>query len=144
MNEIIHHQPTAGIVPYEEKLRMAQEHTKHWPQVFMPVKHYFGGGMYTRVLFVPAGTVIIGKQHLQAQHNFLLHGSIKLIGEHGDTVLHAPEVVVSPAGTKRAAITLTDVIWATTLKTDETTPEAVEASCIDPRDRDTSELEGDV
>lgn len=129
---------TQELMPYEAKLREAQRLMKTLPQTFIPVQHFFGGGMYTRVMFAPAGTAIIGKKHLQEQHNFLMLGSIRLVGEDGGKTIHAPEVIVSPAGTKRAAIALTDVIWATTLKTDATNPDDVERECIDPLDVDES------
>lgn len=136
MNEPILHQPVnLVLLPHEAKLRLAQAQMQQLPQTYIPVRHFTGHGMYTRVMFAPAGTAIIGKKHLQGQHNFLMLGSIKLIGEDGDVVLHAPEVIVSPPGTKRAAITLTDVVWATTLATDLEDPEAIERALIDPEDQ---------
>lgn len=138
MNEPIFHNPAdMTLLPHEAKLRMAQEMMKKMPQTYIPVKHFIKYGMCTRVMYAPAGTVIIGKQHLQGQHNFLMQGVIKLIGEDGkETVLHAPEIIVSPPGTKRAAITITDVVWATTLVTDLTDPEEIERAVIHPSDLD--------
>lgn len=101
------------------------------PQQQLPVRHFIGHGMATRVIFIPAGTVIIGHRHKQGQHNFLMQGSIRVTTPDGVRDLHAPEVVVSDPGTKRAAIALTDVMWATTLKTDLTDPNAIFADVLD-------------
>ncbi len=136
MNDIRHLPVPAGLIPHDAKLKLAQERMKQLPQTFIPVQHFIGHGMCTRVMFAPAGTAIIGKRHLQGQHNFLMVGSIKIIGEDGDTILHAPEVIVSPPGTKRAAVTLTDVVWATTLVTNLTDPAQIERELIAEEDRD--------
>lgn len=137
MTDSLKHRPMeVALMPHAAKLRVAQAQMKQMPQVFIPVRHFIGHGMCTRVMFAPAGTAIIGKRHLQGQHNFLMVGSIRLIGDEGDTVLHAPEVIVSPPGTKRAAVAITDVVWATTIVTELTDPEDIERTVIDPEDLD--------
>jgi hypothetical protein len=132
MTEII--EATAGIMPHALKLKLAQERMKDMPQTFCPVREYFGHGMYTRVVFIPAGTAVIGKRHLHGQHNFLMHGTIELATENGPVRLHAPDVIVSDRDTKRAAIAITDVIWATTIPTDLADSAEIERQFIAPED----------
>lgn len=123
-----------GLTPYAMKVRRLQEFLKSLPQTAIPVRHYIGHGIYTRVIAIPAGTVVIGKEHLAGQHNFLLEGRIEMIGEHERVVLTAPDVIVAGPGTKRVARTITDVMWATSLATDLTDIDEIERQFIHPRD----------
>jgi hypothetical protein len=127
---------------YVQKVRQIEQAIKKLPQTFIPVQHFFGHGIYTRIGFIPAGTLLTGKQHLKGQHNILVSGILRLAGPDGPVTLHAPEVIVSPPGTKRAGVALTDVVFATILATDDTTPEDVERHCIHPDDVDPSLLIG--
>lgn len=104
------------------------------PQQHLPVRTFCGHGMVTRVLFIPAGTVLTGHRHLFGQHNHLLLGGIRVTTDDGVKELWAPEVIVSPPGTKRAAVSLTDVVWSTTVICDETDPEKIFDAVIDPSD----------
>lgn len=125
---------TPQTMTHEEKIVQAQALMKELPQVFIPAQVFEGHGMVTRVIFIPAGTVLVGKKHLQGQHNFLMQGRIELATEHGPEIHDAPEVIVSPPGTKRAAVAITDVVWATTLATD-LAPDDIEQQLIAPEDR---------
>jgi hypothetical protein len=136
MSETITPAPSKGLIPHNAKVRAAENMLKQLPQTFIPVQHFFGHGLYTRIGLMPKGTLVTGKEHLHGQHNILVMGSIRLFTPEGPVELHAPEVIVSPPGTKRAALMLTDVIWATILATDLTTPEEVERAFIHPIDQD--------
>jgi hypothetical protein len=140
MNQVIV-RPESGLTPYEMKVRRLQDFLKSLPQAAIPVRHYVGHGIYTRVIAIPAGTVVIGKQHLAGQHNFLMEGQIEIIGENDRTVLTAPDVIVTGPGTKRVARTITDVMWATSLATDLTDIDEIERQFIDPRDCTAPRLE---
>jgi quercetin dioxygenase-like cupin family protein len=114
---------------FDATMALAQRAMEAMPQVFIPVQTFSGHGMVTRVMFAPAGTAIIGKRHVQGQHNFLMAGTLELATEDGPIRLVAPEVIVSPPGSKRAAIAITDVVWATTIATD-LSPEEVEQTLV--------------
>lgn len=120
--------------PTPEAVKAFERELAKLPQAAAPVQHFIGHGMVTRVIFIPAGVALTGKKHLRGQHNFLMLGTIAVTTEDGVKVLTAPEVIVSPPGTKRAAVALTDVIWATTLICDKTEIADVEADVIDPTD----------
>jgi hypothetical protein len=104
------------------------------PQASIPVKTFAGHGMVTRVILIPAGTALTGKKHRKGQHNLLVSGTIAVSTEEGVRELTGPEVIVSPPGTKRVAIALTDVIWSTTVICDETEIDAIEADIVDAAD----------
>jgi len=89
------------------------------PNVFLgdndicPVKHSFADGIYVREIFIPAGTELTGKIHKHEHPNFLMKGKVKVATEDGIEILEAPMSMISKAGTKRALLALTDLIWVT-------------------------------
>lgn len=89
----------------------------------MPLKHSFSNGIYVREIFIPKGMIVVGRIHKHEHPNFLLQGSVIVATEsQGLQKLTAPVSMISPAGTKRALITLEDVIWVTVHRTGETDP----------------------
>lgn len=102
------------------------------------VEHHFSTGLYARELHLKANDIIVGELHLKGQINFLLKGTIVVTTAEGVKTLTAPQMVVSPPGTKRAGYALTDVTWVTVCHTNEETPEAAFSDLIatgldDPR-----------
>lgn len=104
------------------------------PQVECPLKHHFAPGMYAREIFIPAGTVVVGKIHRHAHINIIQQGLVKVVTEFGEQVYAGPHTFVSQPGTKRALVTLTDTIWTTihTNPNDHTDPELLEREIIAP------------
>ena len=79
-----------------------------------PLIHKFAEGMYIREIFIPAGTVIVGKIHRHEHPNFLLQGEVTVFTEQeGREHLVAPCSMISPAGVQRVVLAHTDVIWTT-------------------------------
>ena len=79
-----------------------------------PLKHHFTDGIYTREIFIPKGTYIVGKIHKHEHPNFLMQGSVRMITETGGyEELKAPRFMISKAGTKRALLALEDTVWIT-------------------------------
>lgn len=96
---------------------------KHLEEI-MPLKHSFAKGIYIREIFIPKGMIVVGRIHKHEHPNFLLEGSVIVATEsQGVQKLTAPVSMISPAGTKRALVTLEDTIWITVHRTDETDPE---------------------
>lgn len=80
----------------------------------LPLKHTFTPGIYTREIFLPAGSVLTGKIHRHEHPNFLMAGVVDVFTEDGGLErLEAPMWCVSPAGTKRAIHVIEDSIWIT-------------------------------
>lgn len=95
------------------------------PQVPMQSRWHFAPGIAAKELTIPAGTEITGAIHMEATLNVLSAGQMLLLTPEGWVYLAAPYTVVSPAGTKRAAVSLTDCVWTTFFVTDLTDPEQV-------------------
>jgi hypothetical protein len=108
-----------GILALEEMIIADQIHdfrpitTEDLAQEYFPVKHYFADGVYAREIFLPAGTVIIGKIHKHAHMNVISQGKCTVITEFGIENIEAPHSFLSKAGTKRVVLTVEDVIWTT-------------------------------
>lgn len=101
-------------------------------QIDMPVKHYFARGIYARELFIPKGTVLVGKIHNYSQINIVSKGDISVTTDDGVKRVQAPFTIASPAGTKRAGYAHEDTIWTTISHSFETDPEKLESELIAP------------
>jgi len=97
-----------------------------------PVTHHFAPGLYAREIFIPAGTLIIGKIHRHAHVNTISKGRVVVATEFGKHELSAPCTFVSRPGTKRAVVAQEDTIWTTYHPTEETDLEKIEAQVIAP------------
>lgn len=120
--------------PSPEAVKAFEAAIAQCPQACIPAQTFFGHGMVTRVVLIPAGTVLAGKKHRKGQHNVLVSGTIAVSTEEGVVEMTGPEVIVSPPGTKRFAMALTDVIWSTTVVCDAQDLETAEADIVDPSD----------
>ncbi len=79
-----------------------------------PLVHSFGGGMYVREVFIPAGMMLTGKIHKHEHPNFLMQGKVSMITEDGGALLmEGPQSMMSPSGCKRALYTHTPTWWIT-------------------------------
>jgi|ERR1700743_416124 len=102
---------------------------QHGTKVEIKIDNYYSDGVYGRRAYIPAGTILTGHIHKFEQMNILLKGEIEIAGSG---ILKAPQVVVSPPGTKRLAKALTDCEWLTILRTDLCDADKIEAqfTCI--------------
>ena len=90
-----------------------QEALSRCPQVEMPTRHYFAGGMYCRELHLAAGTVLVGRVHKQEHFFEMVSGVLRVTSDEGTKTLRAGEIFTSPPGVKRAGWALTDTICRT-------------------------------
>lgn len=101
------------------------------PEVDCPLQHVFAPGAYARTIFIPAGTVIVGKIHKHQHLNILSQGVVTVVTEGGGKeYLRGPLTMVSPPGTKRAVYAHTDTVWTTVHLTKETDLEKIEGEVI--------------
>lgn len=99
-------------------------------QVDCPVTHHFAPSVYAREIFMPAGSVVVGKIHKHAHLNIISKGRVIVSTEFGKKQLVAPCTFVSEAGTKRAVYIVEDCIWTTIHPTEETDLEKIEEHVI--------------
>lgn len=126
-----------GLTMREKVLRAERYMVEHGDPVEIPVVHHFANrgtvhGAYAREIVIPADTLLTGRQHKTEQINVLLSGVIHVTA--GDGVverMEGPRVVVSPAGTKRLALTETECRWLTFHATKEADLEKIEAQFIE-------------
>lgn len=101
------------------------------PPVDCPLQHSFIDGVYVRTIFIPAGTVIVGKIHKHSHANILSQGEVSVFTEGGGLQrLSGPLTMVSEPGTKRAVYAHTDTTWTTIHATEERDLEEIERYVI--------------
>jgi len=81
--------------------------------LFSPIDPTYGCCTYARQMFLPKGTLIIGKIHKHQHLNFILQGKVSVSTEHGKKVIEAPASFISEVGLKRAVVAEEDTIWVT-------------------------------
>lgn len=122
------HGSTSGV---RKQLYALQASLGGLPEVECPLQHVFAPGAYARTIFVPAGTVIVGKIHKHQHLNILSQGEAHVLTESGGVErLRGPVTMVSPAGTKRAVYAATDLVWTTIHLTNETDLAKIEDETI--------------
>lgn len=83
-------------------------------QIDPPLEHYFATGLYGRRIYVPAGTTVVTKIHLQEHITVALKGTCTVVDESGNkTEISAPGVWITQPGTQRAVYCHDDVEWLT-------------------------------
>lgn len=119
MNNIV------GIASTRHKVFTIETIMKEMPQIELKVIHHFSKGVYARELHIPAEVTLIGEIHKFENLNILSQGTMLVTTEEGIKEVSAPFTVVSPAGTKRAAHTLTECVWTTIHGTEERNVELI-------------------
>jgi hypothetical protein len=103
-------------IPTQEEIYRLQDFLGNFPSVDMPVKHHFSEGTYTREIFMPKGSTVIGKEHATRHTNIVVKGICTVWTVHGKHVYDAstrPISFESMAGVKKVLHMHTDVIWMT-------------------------------
>lgn len=79
-----------------------------------PVHHFFGEGVYCRVMQLKGGDLIVGKTHRFDHVVTVLAGEMAVANTAGDRDTYLPgSVFESPAGAQRAIFALTDCAMMT-------------------------------
>ena len=121
-------------IPTRQQIDRLQAEMVKMPQADLKTDHYFSPGMYSRRVFRPAGTLIVGKVH-KAPHFFLCaKGEIIAWTETGMRKLEAGDIIECQPGTKRVTLALTDAIGVTIHRTDKTNLDEIEVELIEPDD----------
>lgn len=94
-----------------QKIQTLESVLKDMPQADLKVEHHFAHGTYTRVLYLPAGTILTGKIHRHSCINIVAAGKIAVITDEGEAEITAPYIFVSGPGVKKAGCVLEDTIW---------------------------------
>lgn len=122
----------AAIPPRIEELGAA---LRNGQVIEPPLRHLFTPGLYTREIFLPAGSIAVTKIH-KTEHPFVISlGSVTVwTKEDGVVTLRAPHTGVTKPGTHRAILVHEDTIWSTFHPTPETDLEKIEDAIIEKHD----------
>lgn len=114
----------------QEIQRVMLEHaTQTVPEVCV-VQHTFSPGCYTRTMFIPKGTRIVGKIHRHAHTNIISVGAVQVLTEWGVQEYEGFCIFVSEPGTKRVVHAVQDTVWSTVHLTNETDLAIIERDII--------------
>lgn len=90
------------------------------------VEHTVKDGMYMRKLFIPKGSLIVGKIHKLDCINIVAQGDISIVTETGSARVGAGYTVVSPAGLQKVGYAHEDTVFINVFRTDETDIDEIE------------------
>lgn len=94
--------------------------------------HYFADGVYLREMFMPAGSVVVGKIHRTKHLTIICNGTVQITTGRGVEQITGPAVFVSDAGAKKAIHAITDATLMNPHPTKETDLEKIEQAFIAP------------
>lgn len=103
-------------------------------QLFIPeLKHDFADRLYARTLFMPAGSVMVGKVHKYSHLGILLHGHVLVyVNDQLKFELKAPYITSGEPGTRRVFYAVTDSLWTAVINTELTDPDEIESEVTLP------------
>lgn len=104
------------------------------PQVDLRTSHCLSGGVYSRTIYIPAGTVLTGATHKRDHVNIVV-GDITVTTDDGPMRLTGYHVLPTKAGHKRAGFAHADTIWTTVSHTELTDIEDIEDELVIESDR---------
>lgn len=79
------------------------------------VEHFFSKGVYSRVMHIPAGVVVVGKIHKTRNQLTMLAGEATIIDDDGEPQrVRAPRLWVSEPGVQRAVFAHTPCMFMST------------------------------
>lgn len=87
-----------------------------------PTKNHIEGGLFTREIFFPKGSVVVSLIHKQAHPSFLLEGKVSVINDQGEVKkLKTGEIVFTQIGAQRIFYAHEDTKWCCVYKTNKKT-----------------------
>lgn len=112
--------------PRWQELNRLEQVMAEMPQQLCPLRHIFTPGLYTRTIFMPAGTMLTSRIHL-FEHPFVISkGVVKVRDDEGEwKTFTAPYIGVTKPGTRRVLEIVEDTLWSTFHVTNETDPEKI-------------------
>ncbi len=93
-----------------------------------PLKQHLEGGLYTREIFMPKGSLIVSMIHKQNHPSFLLKGKLSFLNDDGIVeTIEGPYKIFTKIGTQRVLYIHEDSTWCCVYKTNAMTFEEAEA-----------------
>lgn len=98
----------------QDRIMDLEEYMLTLPQTELPLTHTFADGVYVRTIFMPKGTLVIGRIHLREHVNIIVSGDVTMVTVDGPIRLKAPQTFVSAVGTKKVLYINEDTTWIST------------------------------
>lgn len=95
-----------------------------------PVTHRFSKGCYLREIFMPKGTLIVGKIHATEHFNVILTGKCTVATAEWVKTFEAPHTFISGEGVQKVVLVHEDCQWQTLHVTDKTDVDEIEKDVI--------------
>lgn len=105
--------PEVNFKPTLDMIRQFEGYISQFPQLEIQTKHYFADGLYAREIYIPAGSILVGKLHKKEHINIISKGKIIIITEEGYSEVEAPFTIISPINTKKVVMSIEETIWTT-------------------------------
>lgn len=103
--------PEGGTV--RTQIENLEAHMLTLPQVPCPIREFHAPGVYGREIFIPKGTLITGKIHLEDDINVMVSGDISVLTPHGMRRIQGYNTFVAKAGVKKLGYAWEDTVWIT-------------------------------
>lgn len=100
-------------------------------QAETPILNHFSEGLYSRAIFIPKGTLIVGKRHKRETLNICAMGDISILTEKGVQRFRAGDIVNSAAGIQKVGFAHQDSVWVNVHATHERDLAVIEAEFIE-------------
>lgn len=97
----------------QQRMDEIQAYMLTLPQTEIPVTNIYAGGVYAREIFIPKGTVAMGRLQLTEHLNVFLQGDMTFVTTDGPKRIQAPLMFAAPPGTKKLAYAHEDSRWVT-------------------------------
>jgi hypothetical protein len=117
-------------VSVNDQIENLEREMLNLPQVECPLKHNFAPGVYMREITMPAGSFIIGHEHLTEHFNVVLTGKARVMIDGVIEDLVAPCYFISKPNVRKVLFILEEMKFATIHPTDETSVEVLEATLV--------------
>lgn len=125
MQPACHEDSPVSLMASPEAVRELERHMMQLPQVDLSTTHVVHGGMCSRTILIPAGTVLTGA--LTNMDNIcVMNGDITVTTDDGTVRLTGHHVLPARAGFKRAGFAHADTYWTTIWPTSLTDVKEIE------------------
>lgn len=108
------------------------------------LKHTFLNGMYMREMFIPKGTLLVGKIHKMDCMNIVSSGDISVLTELGSARVGAGYSSVSPAGIQKVGYAHEDTVFVNVFRTDAACAACAELEIAADSRRDLVVIDGGI
>lgn len=113
MQEMIPAWDNLPALSWKEKIAYLGWEFKKLKQTECPVAHLFEGSLYIREMYIPAGTMFLGREHKIGHECQLIKGSVVIVAPEGRWRVDAPFAITTTPGYHMVLYALTDVVGRT-------------------------------